>query len=145
MTTNSVLDKRLSERRRSTAKLVEIEGKMITLNRLEDAVSDGAGSMVRAGGIPIQLEPRKRVLFGLTQAGRGLNQQPERWFTTQTGEREQVILVLIGTYDDDIRKGDWWLDADEQVCRVIYVHKDKTYQVKAEVIVVEEGEGGSGA
>lgn len=138
--TNSVLDRRLVERRSSTSKLIEIEGQLIQLLRPADTVSDGVGSRVRASEIPHELEPRKRCLFGLTQTGRGVNQMPERWFTTSTGEREQIVYVLIGLWDDDIRKDDWWIDAQGDKCKIIYVHHDRSYQTKAEVVVVAAGE-----
>ncbi len=130
---SSVLDRRIEQARRTTRLSIEHDGDYIALMRPAGFVSDGAGSMVRDDTEPTELDPIKRLLIGLTMVGRGVNQEPERFIITEPGERVRVVYVLIGTYDDDIQKGDYWMDGDDKL-EVVFVHPDKSFQTKAEII-----------
>jgi hypothetical protein len=121
---------------RFTIRWIERDGIYIALKRPPVGVSDGAGAMVTPNVPPINLPPVKRVLTGLTQVGRGVNQQPERWIVTSLGKRYKRILVMIGPPDDDVQGKDYWIDDQGERNEVVFVHEDRSYQTKSEIIIV---------
>lgn len=137
MPTNAaVRDRTLVAQRRMTQAWIDREGVPIALNRRPDYMADAAGSMIRPNVADITLAPVNRILVGLTMVGRGVNQQPERWHVTSQGERYKTVYVLVGTYDDDIQKGDYWINDSGDRLEVIFVHESRLYQVKAEIILL---------
>lgn len=123
---------------RITQHLIETAGVFISLTRPADLVPDGAGAFKQAPLPDLELPAVQRYLTGLTMVGRGVNQQPERWHVTSLGERYKLVYVMVGMPDDDIQKHDYWKNDFGDKLEVIFIHKDRRYQTKAEVILLAE-------
>lgn len=108
-----------------TRGLIESAPTRIELNHLGGWVPDGAGGRKRD---PNGTKERERAYFFEGVA------QPELYFLSETTSEVVGTYILIGMPDYDIRDGDWWEDQGVRY-HVQFVHHDKSYQVKAEVVV----------
>ena len=113
----------LESKRRNTSEYIARDpaAKLLPLSR-EDLVWEG-GSFNRAN---LQSLRAQRMLLLAT------NQQlPER--RTVEGQTVTPEYVLLGSWDADIRNGDWFY-VDGVKYEVVFVHPDRSYQTKAEVV-----------
>lgn len=132
----NINDRILAQQQKMTLRLIDTAGQDITLTRPAQGVSDGAGSFAPSTAPDTELPTARRYLTGLTMVGRGVNQQPERWIVTALGKRYKEVLVMVGPIDDDVMAGDFWIDDFGNRCEVIFVHENRSYQTKAEVLVL---------
>lgn len=114
----------LAALRQDTANLIREEGQDIALIRDAGPVSDGVGGRKAhanaSDDVPITA---KRRFFALTESN------PVD-ATTVIGEEIVTKFVLIGTYNDDIRRGDI-IKLYGQEFKVEFVNPDRRYQTKA--------------
>ena len=119
------------ERRRDTAALIAEQGRAVALWRAPGLVSDGAGGFVPGPGDP---EPQNAVQRFYSAS----LYEPLEQGTAQRGNDLAEKFILIGTYDDDIRPDDWFFIGGKKAV-VDWIHADRTYQVKAEGTIVDDG------
>jgi hypothetical protein len=121
------LAKQLKFKRRTTERLIEREGRLITLTRPAVATSDGAGGYRQGSGTTTIAA--QRLYFG----GKIPNRMVNVTFQEQTelGELIRNTPVLVGLRTANIREGDHFtIDGLEFV--VEFIDEDRTFQIKAE-------------
>ena len=102
-------------KRKSTALIIEKEGRDIQLHRPGKSVLDGAGGR-KPSGPGTTLPPKRRYFALIHEVSRVALR--ESVATEATGSELMPTHVLIGPWDDDIRVGDWfWADGVK-----FYVH-----------------------
>lgn len=114
-----------AELRKTVRRKIDAYGIYIQLYRKAAPVSDGAGGRTRTLE-DVMLTPLKRYLKSVVR------EYPKS--ENQEGFDSPTDFVLIGLWNDDIRKGDYFF-VNEQRYDVFYVHFDTSYQVKALVTV----------
>lgn len=118
-------------KRRSTALMIEKEGRDIQLHRPSTFVADGAGG--RIANSPEEVLPVRRRYFSIIHEVSRVGLR-ESVATEATGTELIPTHVLIGPYDDDIRQGDWfWADGVKFYVHDVErdpLHKEWEFKVK---------------
>jgi hypothetical protein len=113
----------LEANRRNTAEVIARDpSKIVPLLSREDLVWDG-GSFNRTN--QRQVRGKSMMLIASVQ------QLPER--RTIEGQSLTPEFILLGEYGADIENGDWFY-IDGVKYEVVFVHPDRSYQTKAEVV-----------
>jgi hypothetical protein len=107
---------------RTTKSWLESDGETITLSRVT-SIADGAGGFGR--DTPTARSPQPVVLESSNR------QLPQR--RTVDGIEVQPEYTMVGMWDADINRGDWFYK-DGIKYEVVFVDDDKSYQTTAEVI-----------
>lgn len=111
--------------RRQTATWIEVEGLMISLTR-PGARTRTAGGGYAEQGNPQVLDPVKRIVA--SQARESFDQ------IGSTGIGVHIKQYILGTYDDDIQQGDYFVNPrDGKTYTVEFVHKDRSVETRGEL------------
>jgi hypothetical protein len=113
----------LQAQRRQTMAEVGATGRWMTLNRQEWVENISGGN--RPSGPPASLVRQRLLLVAPT------TQLPER--QTIGGITMVPEYILKGDYQADVQRGDWFY-IDGVKYEVVFVHPNREYQVKAEVV-----------
>lgn len=133
----NIVDATLEAQRRQTQSLIDTGGREIALHRPSALINDGAGGKKRLAGNDVTFVPVTRFFGAISNLGRGASTRPLEWITTSLGERYHAFYVLIGTWDDDIRKDDYFFINDKKY-EVVFLHEEvDAYQTKAIVGLVK--------
>lgn len=117
-----VLATELKMQRRQTNAFIAAKPIDVRLNRV-DTAPNGSGGFTR---LPPTTQPEQRLRLQDTNY-----QTPIRQLLD--GEEVQPQFVLIGPYDADIQRGDWFFINGKKY-EVVFVHENTSYEVKAEVV-----------
>ena len=110
--------------RRQTAEYIKREPVVLTLQR-NQLVSDGQGGWTpTAGPIPAGKQTFAFDAMGRVQAGHVRR--------TVDGQEVEPEYALMGKYDADVQRGDWFFIEGIKY-EVVFVHPDRSYEVSAEV------------
>lgn len=122
----------LDMRREATADIIEAEGVLIALMRDPAPVADGAGGFVASSDADAEPQPpAKRYLAPSAVNVRSGNLRQED--PDELGRRAQVKYVMIGPYDDDVQKNDWFV-YNGQKLMVVSIYTDRSYETRCGVI-----------
>lgn len=114
--------------RRFTVALIASEGRPVALVRPADGVKTPEGGWKRPEGSGTSLAATRRWF----QQVRG----DARRILTDQGEQIVQDAVLVGRWTDDFREEDTFL-ANEKTYRVVWVHPDRRYEVRAACVLVD--------
>lgn len=117
----------LKYQRRATANIISSAPTSITLWRNGESTDDGAGGSLPV--LPVQTAPRLRYFAGLVGGAR-TSTPGQSFHTNDDGDRQVTRYILVGEYDDDIRKGDWFFIGAAKY-KVYEIAADRSFEVKA--------------
>lgn len=127
------VDRQLQAKIRTTEKLIEVEGRMITLVRPPEAEDDGAGGrIVPHGGAVTPMPPVRRYFGG--KINNRMNNMPFEG-ANSVGEYLRVKSILVGMPGDDIKENDTFA-VDGLTYHVEFVYPDQTFEVRADCMHV---------
>lgn len=112
--------------RRQTALQIQLYGVEVQITRLPPKVATPSGGVARATTTPIVFDPVKRLLgyegheVMESEPGVGIGRRYRRY--------------MIGTFDDDIQRGDTFVDPESGLTMVVqFVNEDQLTETKANI------------
>lgn len=121
-----VNDLELRVQRRQSKLQIDLYGYPIQIIRLPPKVPTNTGGVARSSSTPITFEPIKRLL--------GYEGHETQEAESNVGVGRRYRRYMIGTYDDDLQKGDTFVDpASGLTFQIQFVNEDRSTETKANI------------